>query len=98
MAEHEKKSQTGRNVLGLIITVLVGIGLTWMAIPFLLFAACLPLVWAKAPPAWWAFASYFVLFFAVALLIAVRTTNRGVRWGIAALFGIFICVALYYLL
>ncbi len=73
------------SILGFIITVVVGIGLTVIAVPFLFIATCIPLVFGNTRGAI-AFPVYFGLACAGSAIIAVQTRNRGVRWGAIVLF------------
>lgn len=98
MAEPDKKPRTTRNILGLVLTVMVGVYLTVLAIPILLLATCFPLMQGNSTPTRWGFAGLASVAFGVGLMIAVRTTNAGVRWGMAVLLVLFLCVGLYFLL
>lgn len=84
--------------LGFIMTVIVGIGLTVIAVPILLLATCVPLMSGNQKPTWIAAGIYAVVALTGASVIALTTRNTGIRWGVIALFCFAVAAAAIYFL
>ena len=97
MENPNQKNPEDRSVIGFILTVMVGIGLTVVAVPVLFLATCIPLMQNDQQPTLIAFGLYGVAATIGALVIAIKTRNRGIRWGVIALFCLAIFAALYFL-
>ena len=91
MEDPNQKSPENRSVIGFILTVMVGIGLTVVAVPVLFIATCIPMMQNNMQPTWIAFGLYGVVAIIGGVVIAIKTHNRGIRWGVIALF----CLAVY---
>ena len=97
MENPDQKNPEDRTVIGFILTVMVGIGLTVVAVPVLFLATCIPLMQNNQQPTWIAFGLYGVAATIGGLVIAIKTRNRGIRWGVIALFCLAVFAAVYYL-
>lgn len=84
MDDQDEPKQSG--VLGFIMTIVVGVGLTVVAVPILLLATCVPLMTGNQRPTLIGAGVYAVIAFVGGLIIAIRTRNTGIRWGVIALF------------
>jgi uncharacterized membrane protein YfcA len=96
MKDPDWKTPEDRTVIGFILTVMVGIGLTVVAVPVLFLATCIPLMQNNRQPTVIAFGLYGVAAIIGALVIAIRTHNRGIRWGVVALFCLAVFAAIYF--
>jgi uncharacterized membrane protein len=97
MENPDQKNPEDRTVIGFILTVMVGIGLTVVAVPVLFLATCIPLMQNNQQPTWIAFGLYGAAATIGGLVIAIKTRNRGIRWGVIALFCLAVFAAIYYL-
>jgi len=97
MENPDQKNPEDRTVIGFILTVMVGIGLTVVAVPVLFLATCIPLMQNNQQPTWIAFGLYGVAATIGGLVIAIKTRNRGIRWGVIALFCLAVFAAIYYM-
>ena len=97
MEEPILKDPESNSVVGFTLTVMVGIGLTVVAVPVLFLATCIPLMQNNQQPTWIAFGLYGVAATIGGLVIAIKTRNRGIRWGVIALFCLAVFAALYFL-
>jgi hypothetical protein len=95
--EPEQKNPEDRSVVGFILTVMVGIGLTVMAVPVLFLATCVPLMQGDQQPTLIGFGLYAAAAAIGAVVIAIKTHNRGIRWGVIALFCLAVFAALFFL-
>jgi len=96
MEEPDPKNPESNSVVGFILTVMIGIGLTVVAVPVLFLATCIPLMQNNRQPTVIAFGLYGVAATIGALVIAIRTHNRGIRWGVVALFCLAVFATIYF--
>ena len=93
MADPDNNKPHQSSALGFAMTVVVGIGLTVIAVPILLLATCVPLMTGNQKPTLIAAGVYAAVAFAGGVAIAIRTRNTGIRWGVIALFCLVAAVA-----
>lgn len=68
-----------------VVTVLIGIGLTIIALPMLLVATCVPLLVGQSQMAEWIIYIALGVACAAASLVIAFARNEGTRWGAIAL-------------
>ncbi len=98
MEDPDNNRPQPNHVIGFIMTVVVGIGLTVIAVPFLLLVTCLPMITGNYRPTLIAAGVYAAVAFFGGVVIAIRTRNTGIRWGVIALFCFAVMVAARYFL
>jgi hypothetical protein len=98
MDDPDNNKPEPNSVIGFAMTVVVGIGLTVVAVPILLLATCVPLMTGNQKPTLIAAGVYAAVAFIGGVVIAIRTRNTGIRWGVIALFCLAVAVAARYFL
>lgn len=68
-----------------VVTVLIGIGLTIIALPMLLFATCVPLLVGQSQISEWIIYIALGVACGAAGLVAALARREGTRWGAVAL-------------
>ena len=98
MTELEGSRTKSRKVFGFVVTLIVAVSLTVIAIPLLLLAACFPLMASAGwPEIRLAMGILVVLAVGSGIFMAARAENRGVRWGLIVCIAALVVGALYLL-
>lgn len=93
MEDPNRNEPEPNKTLGFIMTVVVGIGLSVIAVPVLFLATCVPLMTGNQKPTLIGAGLYAVIATVGGIIIAVKTRNTGIRWGVIALFCLAAAVA-----